>query len=327
MALTLAQYKAMQAEALAAQVVDEFRTGSPLLDVLPFDNTAYPSSSGASWTYSYLRLTTQPNAGTRAVNSEFAAQDAAATKVTVDLAILGGAFEVDRVMVNTPHFGSLITFQLQQKVKAAVAAFNHYFINGDVATDPNGFDGLSKVLTGTSQEYGVGQYIDLSSATAIDSNYKVFLDLLDEVLANIPSGPKAILVNYKLLGKLRAVARRAEAYQTTWDDQGRAIDRYGGIPILDLGDRPGGSSPVIPITSRTIGANNVTGLTDLYVVYLSAGDGVTGIAPSDPNAFIRTYLPDLTQPGAVKKGEVEMVTAIAVKHSRAAAVIRNIKVS
>ena len=154
MALTLAQYKAMQAEALAAQVVDEFRTGSPLLDVLPFDNTAYPASGGAGWTYTYSRLTTQPNAGTRAVNSEFAAQEAATQKFTVDLAILGGAFEVDRVMANVPHFGSLITFQLQQKIKAATAAFNHYFINGDVATDPNGFDGLSKVLTGTSQEYG-----------------------------------------------------------------------------------------------------------------------------------------------------------------------------
>lgn len=42
--------------------------------------------------------------------------------------------------------------------------------------------------------------------------------------------------------------------------------------------------------------------------------------------MINTYLPNLTEPGAVKKGEVEMVAAIALKNSRKAGVLRNIKV-
>ena len=42
--------------------------------------------------------------------------------------------------------------------------------------------------------------------------------------------------------------------------------------------------------------------------------------------FVSQYLPDFKTPGAVKKGEVEMLAACALKNSRAAAVLRNIKI-
>ncbi len=44
------------------------------------------------------------------------------------------------------------------------------------------------------------------------------------------------------------------------------------------------------------------------------------------NRIIRTYLPDFKQPGAVKTGEVEMISAVVLKATRAAGVLRNIKV-
>lgn len=45
-----------------------------------------------------------------------------------------------------------------------------------------------------------------------------------------------------------------------------------------------------------------------------------GVAP------VQTWLPDFSTAGAVKKGEVEMNAAIALKASKAAGVFRNIKV-
>ena len=45
-----------------------------------------------------------------------------------------------------------------------------------------------------------------------------------------------------------------------------------------------------------------------------------GVAP------VQTWLPDFSTSGAVKKGEVEMNAAIALKASKAAGVFRNIKV-
>jgi hypothetical protein len=47
-----------------------------------------------------------------------------------------------------------------------------------------------------------------------------------------------------------------------------------------------------------------------------------------PGQLIKTWLPDFTRAGAVKTGEVEMgPVSIALKASKAAAVIRNVKVA
>ena len=40
----------------------------------------------------------------------------------------------------------------------------------------------------------------------------------------------------------------------------------------------------------------------------------------------KTYLPNLSLPGAVKTGEVEMIAAMTVKATKSAAVLRGIKV-
>ena len=42
---------------------------------------------------------------------------------------------------------------------------------------------------------------------------------------------------------------------------------------------------------------------------------------------MKQYLPDMTLPGAVKTGEVEMVAAMAVKATRSAAVLRNVLIA
>ena len=47
---------------------------------------------------------------------------------------------------------------------------------------------------------------------------------------------------------------------------------------------------------------------------------MAGVAP------VQSWLPDFKTSGAVKSGEVEMVAAVALKATKAAAVLRNIKV-
>ena len=42
---------------------------------------------------------------------------------------------------------------------------------------------------------------------------------------------------------------------------------------------------------------------------------------------LKSWLPNFTDAGAVKKGEVEMVAAIAIKQTRSAAVLRKLKVT
>ena len=55
-------------------------------------------------------------------------------------------------------------------------------------------------------------------------------------------------------------------------------------------------------------------------------NAVHAVSPKE-GQLITTYLPDLSAPGAVKLGEVEMVAAIVSKDTTKAGVFRNVKVA
>ena len=68
----------------------------------------------------------------------------------------------------------------------------------------------------------------------------------------------------------------------------------------------------------------MTGLTDIYAPVIGL-DGFHGVTVKGGQVCFPVS-PDFSTPGAVKSGEVEMLAAVALKNSRAAAVLRNIKV-
>lgn len=317
MPVTLAQAKLNVQDALQATTIDEYRKSNFIWDHIQFDDAVSPVGGGATLTYAYNRVKTQPTAGFRAINEEYAPQEVEKEQKSVNLAIFGGSFKVDRVIANMGGIANEVTFQMQQKIKAASALWNDTVINGDTGTNNKAFDGLEKALTGSSTEYKPSAAIDLSSSAAIDSNYKAFLDALDECLGLMDGAPSALLMNAALYTKFRAVIRRAVAYSETKDDFGRIVPAYDGIPIVNLGAKAGSNDPVVPIkpTQNT---------TSLYAVRFGI-DGfhavsMAGVAP------VQTWLPDFKTAGAVKPGEVEMVAAVALKATKAAAVLRDIKV-
>ncbi|MEG0371601.1 MAG: phage capsid protein, partial [Clostridium sp.] len=185
MTITLAQAKVGMADKVDQMVIDEFRRGSLLLDKLIFDDAVSPGTGGSTLTYGYTRLKTPAQAQFRTINSEYTPQEANREKHTVDLKIFGGSFQLDRVLANTSGAVDEVDFQLKEKIKAASSLFHHTVINGDIASDSKAFDGLDKALVGSSTEINKSKYIDLSTSAAVDTNYKDFLDLIDEFLAEL----------------------------------------------------------------------------------------------------------------------------------------------
>ena len=55
-------------------------------------------------------------------------------------------------------------------------------------------------------------------------------------------------------------------------------------------------------------------------------DGVHAVSP-DGDKLVKTYLPNMNLPGAVKLGEVEMMAAMAMKATRSAGVLRKVKIA
>lgn len=96
---------------------------------------------------------------------------------------------------------------------------------------------------------------------------------------------------------------------------GTVVDRYKDIVLADLDAVDFGENMDI-LEERWNEIFEGSKLNDVI------GDAVSfaGVAP------VQTWLPDFSTAGAVKKGEVEMNAAIALKTSKAAGVFRGIKV-
>lgn len=321
-AVTLAQAKLNATDDVDVTVIDEFRKESYVLDTMQFDDIVNASGKGATLTFGYTRLVTEGGAAFRAINAEYVPSEATKQRITGDLKVFGGAYEIDRVNAGIAN-GEEVSFQQGQKIKSARALFHDAFINGDSGVDANAFDGLDVALAGTSTEFNPTTVTDWTAITDREVAHNQ-IDALEEFLGLLDGEPAAVLGNKKGIAKVRAIARRAGYFTRDRNDFGQKIERYGNIVLVDMGDKPASSNPIIPIESRTYATVTYTGLTDLYAVRFGL-DGLHGVSRSGYQ-LVEQWLPDFSTPGAVKTGEVEMVAAIALKASKAAAVFRNIKV-
>lgn len=339
MALTLAQAKVGMANKVDQMVVDEFRRSSLLLDSLIFDDAVSPTG-GSTLVYGYQRIVTPSMADFRAINEEYTPNEAVRTQINVNLKVFGGAFEIDRVIAQSAGAIDEVDLQLKQKIKSAVNLFHYIVINGDTAVNAKAFDGLDVILTGSDTEYNTTA-IDLSTQAKIVDNGLAFLGKLDDFLALLDGKPSFLMGNSKMINRLKAVARYAGYLTPSEDAFGRPVETYNGIPLLDLEKSlvlvsDGNTPPVytkelvdtVPIYSVTTGtgenAVTVSGLTDLYAIRIGL-DGFHGVSLNG-DKLVKTWLPNFEEAGAVKKGEVEMVSAIALKATKSAGVFRKIKV-
>ena len=313
MAITLAEAKIGMADKVDQQIVDMFRRSSLLLDQMTFDNVISPGTGGSTLTYGYIQLKSPATAAERTVGAEYTPGEAKKEKKTTSAVIMGGSFQVDRVLQNTAGAADELAFQAEQKIKATANYFHDLVINGD---SKNGtFDGLKKMLSGTANEM-VSQ-VSLADTAALDSNYNAFLDEMDAFISTLDGTPSVLLMNRAMLVKLRAIARRAGYYERTQDDFGRTVETYAGIPLMDMGQFFDGSD------TRDV-VQTEDGKTAIYAVCMGL-DGFHGISPMGDGVIV-SYMPDMNAPGAVKTGEVELVAGVALKNTLKAAVLKDIAI-
>lgn len=322
MAITLAEAKVGMTDKVDQQIVDMFRRSSLLLDQMTFDNVISPGTGGSTLTYGYIQLKTPSTASVRTINAEYTPGEAKREKKTTSAIIMGGSFKVDRVLQNTAGAADEMAFQAEQKIKATANYFHNLTINGSSQVTDEGyvagtFDGLRKLLSGTANEM-TGQ-VSLKNSQELDTNYNAFLDEMDSFISTLDGTPSMLLMNRAMLVKLRSIARRAGYYERSQDDFGRMVETYAGVPMMDMGKYYNGSATVDVVeTDRT-------GKTAIYAVSLGL-DGFHGISPQG-NGVITSYMPDLTAPGAVKTGEVELVAGVALKNTMKAAVLKGIAIA
>ena len=320
MAITLQEAKVGMADKVDQQVIDMFRRSSLLLDNMVFDNAISPGTGGSTLTYGYIQLKSPSTASTRTVGGEYTPGEAKKEKKTTSAIIMGGAFQMDRVIQSTSGAADELAFQAEQKIKATANFFHNLVINGSVGNEDGfvggTFDGLRKLISGTANE--LQSKVSLKTSEELDSNYNAFLDEMDGFLSVLDGNPSLLLMNRFMLVKLRAIARRAGYYERKTDDFGRTVETYAGVPMVDMGQYFDGEKLSDVIETKD-------GKTAIYAVSLGL-DGFHGISPLG-SGVIQSYMPDLNAPGAVKTGEVELVAGVALKNTLKAAVLGGIAIA
>lgn len=332
MPMTLEEMKVGMTDKVAQNVVDIFLRESEILQRLPFDNCVSPSG-GSTLTYSYIQKLLPSVASFRKLNNEYTASQATVQKKSADLKIFGGAFEMDRVLKSAEGRYNTMAFQMQEKILAAISLFHYTLINGDATTKENEFDGLDKMLAGTATEFGTDTAVDVSTAALLKTNADQFYEVLQLLIKE--TNADALLMNSATIAKVQTLARVLGYKTDTEETFGRKVTSMDGVRFMDLGNHYTVSDNAVTANSvvksgisRKIGTatTETSGLTDIYAVKFGVEDGFHGVSLTGSNA-IHTYVPDFNQPGAVKKGEVEMVAATVLKNTRHAGVLRNVKIA
>lgn len=279
MALTLIEAQKLVTDDLQAGVIYNTYLTNPLVATLPFETI---TGSAVVYTRANGIGTVSP---TRALNADFAEETIGFTRLTAALGRLGGKAQVDNFLEVT---GSNVTDQLdtqiEAKAKYTAVSFQNYFFNGDVATDPNGFDGLKKLLTGTAQEV-------LAPTIALG------LEDLDSALMGLDGEATALFMNDKTLLKVNALARGTGMLQfNSIDLVGARISSYAGVPIYRAGKNATGGS--------------ILADGEIYAVRFGT-DGVHGIQANLPTA--KVISPDQNAALPVWTARIDWYAGIAQK--------------
>jgi hypothetical protein len=252
--LTLVEASKLKQNPLQAGVIETFASTSPVLERIPFMDVAGNA-------YSFNREQTLPGIAFRDYNEIYTESTGVVQQSTEVLKIFGGTARVDRALVKTQgNLNDLRAVQTNMKAKAAALDWTKNFFKGDITTNPKGFDGLEKRLTGA-------QVLDATAAG-------ITLNDVDKLIDAVQGGPDVLFMNKTTRRTVNALRRAAgQATEVVSDAFGRQIDAYAGIPIGIIEDDASGN----PILDFDETFDEIDDTTSIYAVRFGVSEWVSGL--------------------------------------------------
>lgn len=132
---------------------------------------------------------------------------------------LGAEIKMDKTDVYDKMAGDILGQRTRFAVRALSQTFNEYFVNGDHATDPHGFEGVKVRLANSPAGqviYGVSSSAELdvrAAASPSESTLYTFLDKIDEAIDALDGHNGDIAITSSdFIATLRSVLRRLNKY-------------------------------------------------------------------------------------------------------------------
>ncbi|CAK0781396.1 conserved hypothetical protein [Gammaproteobacteria bacterium] len=280
MAYTLAQLAKIEEQPLKKGIMENMIRDSKIQEVLPWTNVNSLQSVA-------VRVRTLPTGGAfRKIGGTYTeTTDGDVEQVWESVYIFGGELKFDRIFDKVSNvIVDPKTQQTQLKLKSMALDFNNYFINGDHATDVDGFEGLKKRVSGMPSRQLIAAAASTTTAnpTSSANAARSFLDKWETAWYRCNGGDvNAIFMNEAMYlgfaGVLRYVgAAGGNLLDVTKDSFDRQILTYRGAPFIDMGLKKDQSTEIIGV-AETDSTGGDADRTSVYFASFNTENGVTGI--------------------------------------------------
>lgn len=256
MALTLEQHLKASRDEFAGGIIENLLLYSDVMKEIPWVTKAALSVTST-------RVKTLSTASFRKINGAYAESTGTLEQLQEAMYALGGDIDVD---IRYTEDGNAIRdprqLQIEIKLLAIAYKFNDYFINGDQASDPDGFTGIKKRITNLPARQTIVAATNGLDVLASTTNQNTFLDKLNQLIWRT-RGANALFMNEFTYLNIEGVLRRLGLYDSTQDMFGRTVPVYRGARLYNIGVKEDQATQIITSTETT-GSSSVT--TSIYAV-------------------------------------------------------------
>ena len=280
---TLAQYANIETDPTKKYVIKNLLREMKIAEHLTFQNVDSLRVAATRWRQ-------LPSVAFRAVNGTYTEDTSGnVEQVWESLYILGGELNFDRIFSMVGSGATIIDpykLQVDQKLTSLALTFNNYFINGDLASDALGFEGLKKriSLMPSRQKVSItaSATADSLDVTSSAANTALFWKNFAKAYARCNRGQvKFIVMNENLKDGLAGTLRYNAAtggnlLDVTKDSFDRAVINYNGSPVVDIGLKADQSTEIITDTEQD-GDTTHSVSTSAYFVSNEENNGVVGV--------------------------------------------------
>ncbi|HQY31562.1 MAG TPA: phage major capsid protein [Thermomicrobiales bacterium] len=262
MALTKTEAAKLTQDLMVRGVIETIVKDSQILQRLPFLDVV-----GTAITYN--REATNAAAAFYDVGDTWTEGTPTFTQVTAALKIMGGDADIDRFLQQTYADPNDLEVEIiKKRAKSVAHLYSDAFFNGDTSVNAKAFDGLTKVLSGTGQEFTLGT-----------NGGNLSLDAVDQLIDLIPGArPDALLMSKRTRRKLSSLRRNSGIMlETSVDQFGQHVLSYDGVPVLvddNVSDAQtqGSSNACSSIYAVRWGMEGVMGLQNQEIAVTEVGD-------------------------------------------------------
>lgn len=251
MPLLIAEAAKLSMEDRQRGIIEEVIDKDEMFALLPF-------VQANDETYSYVRENVLAEGAWLDAYEDIEESASTFTPVSTKLKRIAGQVDIDNFMQEVQsNLNDQTAIQLALKAKGMGRQFRSEVVNGDIAVNAKGFDGLRK-LTVPGQTLNAGVNGGAVSFTA-----------MDELKDAVKLGADALMMRQGTWRAIRALNRAMggnTAETIMIENFGRPVPAYDGIPVI--------INDFLPV-NETQGSNSDT--TSIYAIRLNEVDGLHGL--------------------------------------------------